>query len=238
MTMADIMSDRAAATRLSALVRNPKMMSSLSDRNVFKLAEDDIFMKSVDKNTFNMLKDLAHGNDKSNQIVHQIAGSKKGILSYLMKNPMSFYEIGAAINKGETNKITTTKPGTDAMLVGMESAVGKTMKLLMENRLGVGKDVVKVTIDRIPVGADKKAEFNLQQGLGAIDIIGSADRVQALITVETNIDGKLSKKSFNTSIEGGMRIQPATVISSNELLAGKIDKVFGQLQESSRILNK
>jgi len=162
MTMADIMSDRAAATRLSALVRNPKMMSSLSDRNVFKLAEDDIFMKSVDKNTFNMLKDLAHGNDKSNQIVHQIAGSKKGILSYLMKNPMSFYEIGAAINKGETNKITTTKPGTDAMLVGMESAVGKTMKLLMENRLGVGKDVVKVTIDRIPVGADKKAEFNLQ----------------------------------------------------------------------------
>ncbi len=238
MTMGDIMSDRAAATRLSALARDIKIMGNLSNRNVFKLAEDDSFIKSIDKNTASMLKDLAHGNDKTNQIIHQIAGTKKGNLSYLMKNPMSFYEIGSPINQGETNKIITTKPGTDAMLVGMESAAAKTMKLQIENRLGAGKDVVKVTIDRIPVGADQKAEFNLQQGLGSIDIVGSADRVQALVTVETNINGKLNKKSFNTSIEGGLRIHPATVLSSNELLVGKIDKVFGQLQESSRILNK
>ncbi len=232
-----LLTNRTVAANIGNIT-SARVPATALDRNLYKMASDEAFLKSIDQAQASYLKELAATGQKNAQIIHEVAGMKKGNLDYTMKNPLSRYQIISAINQGEVNKVTTTQPGTDAMQVDMESSAGKTMQMSVDNNLGIGDDKLRITIDKIPLAAKQKTEFNLHQGMGGIDIVGGAEKVNAEITIETTINGRAVKKQYSAPIEGGIRIHPSTVLSGNDLLIGKIDRVFGQVRESTLIKSK
>jgi len=43
------------------------------------------------------------------------------------------------------------------------------------------------------------------------------------------VQGTLKKQTFHTAIEGGLRIIPAMMLHDNQIKAGKIDTIFGDM---------
>ena len=113
-----------------------------------------------------------------------------------------------------------------------------TYKLQVSNKLGIGKDRIKVTIDNIPASAAKDLQVNIQPGLSGIDIVTESTPVTASVTIEGNINNRPVRQNYDVPLQGGVRIRPSSSISKGELKVGDIDKLFGQVANVRHIKAK
>jgi hypothetical protein len=90
-------------------------------------------------------------------------------------------------------------------------------------------------IDKIPVAVGKELNLNIKPGLAGLDILTTAEKIKATVSINGIISGQAFQRSYGVDLEGGVRIRPSTVISNNELKVGKIDQLFGPLQNGSII---
>jgi hypothetical protein len=235
LTVGDIMSDKATSTRLSGLVNNEKLYSSLRDRSLTHVLNDPQMMKKLDPSIANILGSLTTSGSISRNFKHQLRGKNNGDFIYAIKDKLNEFKLQSGIKSGELSSVETKDLGTSSSIVKMITNENKTVRLEINNKLGIGKDNINIVIDKIPASVGKELSLNIKPGMAGLDILTTAEKVNASVSIKGQIDGKKYQRAFGVDIEGGLRIRPSTVINNNELKIGKIDNLFGQMREGKII---
>jgi hypothetical protein len=71
-----------------------------------------------------------------------------------------------------------------------------------------------------------------------LDLLTTAPKVAASVSVQMNVGGFVTSKTFSLDIEGGLRISPITMLTSNKLKVGKIDAMSGPAKSFNMIAGK
>jgi hypothetical protein len=235
MSVSDIISNKTAGTNLASLTGNPKLFNAIKDRSLTSVVNDRQIMKLLDPSIIATLGNIATSSNISRNFKHQIRGKNNGQFIYAIKNKLNEFRLQSSINSGELSNIETKDLGSSSSIVKMIANTNKTVRLEINNKLGVGKDHVSIVIDKIPAAIGKELSLNIKPGLAGLDILTTADKVNASVSINGMIDGKTYQQSFGIDIEGGLRIRPSTVISNNQLKVGKIENLFGQMSESKMV---
>lgn len=111
----------------------------------------------------------------------------------------------------------------------------KTFLLEVNNKLGVSKDLIANVIYKIPAAIGKSLNLKIKPELVGLDNLTTADKIKATVAINGMIDGKAFQRSCVADLEGGICTRCSTVISINELKAGKTDQLFGPLQSAKTI---
>lgn len=177
---------------------------------------------------------LATGQESSfrKNFNHTFRGLTDGELKYILKDGLSQFMITSSINTAEVNRIGIHDVDTSSTLLDVTTEMSKMMKLEIENKLGVGKDKVKITIDAIPIANQNELKVSMNPGLGSLDIVTTNAAAVSNITISTFIDGTEIHRNYDLNIEGGLRLYPSTVISSGELEVNTIDNVYSEATSS------
>lgn len=230
LNLGDLIADPSFAASLSAISANRVLFNSLKDRNITSLINDKLLTATLNPAILTALNSVVAVNAGKN-FKHQLSGNKNGQLNYGIKHQLNEFRLQSTINLREQNTIESNNLGTSSAVVKMSTNQNKTVRLEVTNRLGVGKDNIKITVDKIPVAVGKDMSFNMKPGLAGLDILTTAERVNAVVSVQGNISGKAYSSNYNVALEGGLRIRPSTVLTQNELKIGKIDSLFGQFRD-------
>jgi hypothetical protein len=235
LTLLDIVSDRAAASTLSGLTNDTQLFNALKDRNVTHVVNDPTVMKKLDPATAAALGNIATLANITKNFKHKIKGKNNGQFIYAIKNKLNEFKLQSSVKANEVSNIETKDLGTTSSVVKMITNENKTIRLEISNKMGVGKDNLAIVIDKIPAAIGKELNLNIKPGLAGLDILTTAEKIKANVSIKGTIDGKAFQRNYGVDMEGGIRIRPSTVITNNELKVGKIDQLFGPLQSTKII---
>ncbi len=238
LTLGDMLVNKKFAATFNRTVTDKAIVDNLKNRNLTHAINDSELMARLTPSAASAFKDLVTSTSIGKNFKHQLRGLNNGQMVYAIKNKLNEFRLQAAIKASETSSIETKDLGTSSSVVKMFCNENKTVKLEINNKLGVGKDNMKIVIDKIPIAVGKELNLNIKPGLSGLDILTVADKVNATVSIETNIGGKLYKSNYGVDIEGGIRIRPSTILTGNELKVGKIDNLFGQFRDSRMIKKK
>lgn len=230
-SLTDMINDKTTAAIINQLGSNSTFFNNIKDRNLSYIINDKNLMATLNPALGVALIDLVSTSAIGKNFKHKIRGVSNGQLMYAIKNKLNEFSIQSSIKNSESCSIETKDIGSASSIIKMICTENKTIKLEITNKLGVGKDNLKIVIDKIPVAVGKDLSFNIKPGLAGLDILTTSEKVNATVAVQGTLDGKNYSKNFNVDIEGGIRLRPSTVFTNNELKIGKIDTLFGQLRK-------
>lgn len=232
LTLRDIVTDRSAASTLSGLTNDTQLFNALKDRNVTHVVNDPTVMKKLDPAAAAALSNIATLANITKNFKHKIKGKNNGQFIYAIKNKLNEFRLQSSVKTNEISNIETRDLGTTSSVVKMITNENKTIRLEINNKMGVGKDNIAIVIDKIPAAIGKELNLNIKPGLAGLDIVTTAEKIKANVSINGKIDGKAFQRNYGVDMEGGIRIRPSAVISNNELKVGKIDQLFGPLQNA------
>ena len=178
---------------------------------------------------------LQMGKGMNNSFSHELKGKRNASFQYAIGNMNDEYFFENPIRVNEKQTVETKNLGSAKPILNMKVGQNKLVDLVVVQSMGVGGDQMKLSFKGIPASRLSKLQVSPKPGLEGVDIMGSSDLKDVPITIETMIDRKYSVKKFNASFEKGFRMRPASVINSNTINLGKIDKLNGVLRESKII---
>jgi hypothetical protein len=103
----------------------------------------------------------------------------------------------------------------------------KSLTLRIENKLGVGRDRFGITVEGIPLKQAGQVEINARPGIGGVDIVAGEGRATTRVNIDAEVDGHKVQRSFTVPIEGGVRVNPASIMAQNTLDVSRIERLFG-----------
>jgi hypothetical protein len=128
--------------------------------------------------------------------------------------------------------------GTASSVIDYKTGANKLVRVEIENKLGVGKDKVKIVIDRLPANVARNLQLSIKPGIAGIDVLTVGEGTQAEVSVQTTLNGQLNKRDYSVRLDTGVRIRPSTVLTSNQLKVGRVDNLFGPLRSSTMLKPK
>ncbi len=238
LTLGVMLEDKKFAAKFNRTITDKAIVENMKDRTLTQAINDSVLMDRLSPSAASGFKDMVTSTSIGRNFKHQLRGLNNGQMVYAIKSKLNEFRLQSGIKTSETSSIESRDLGTSSSVVKMFCNENKTVKLEINNKLGVGKDNMKIVIDKIPVAVGKELNLNIKPGLSGMDILTVADKVNATVSIETNIGGKIYKSNYGVDIEGGIRIRPSTILTGNELKIGKIDNLFGQFRDSQMIKKK
>lgn len=238
MTMSELASRGTLADVLRPVVSDPKRFAALAGRELKAVTNDPHAMAGLDQTTAQALLNAVAAAGAGTGVRHHIKGGKGGAFTYLVKQPLSTLLLSTDIGANESAMVSARDFGGRAGMLQYESSSNRVAKLEYGSRLGLGKDQVKITVDKVGIDARKPLQVQITPGLGGIDIIGSAQGPLPEITIEATIGGKLQSHVFVAPFAGGVRVRPSTILSGGELRVGRIDTLSGPIRDSVMVKPK
>jgi hypothetical protein len=238
LSLGDVIGDRNIAAGVQTLMSDTQLFGSVKDRSLMSIINDKKLMAKLTPAAATALGSLVKTSAIDKNFSHKVRGVKNGLLTYAIKNKLNELMLETGIKTNEMTTITTEDMGSASSVVKMTCNENKTVKLEISNKLGIGGDNLKIVIDKIPAAAGKELSLNIKPGLAGLDILTTAEKINAQVSVNGKIDGKPYNSVFGVDIEGGIRIRPSSILTSNELKTGKIDQLFGQVRDVKMIQKK
>lgn len=238
LTMTEVIKDKGIAGPLSTLKNNEAVFNIFKDRSIIHLANDPSVKEKVGAAIASNIGQIAGLANITRNFKHQLKGSNDGKFVYALKNKLNEFMIQSTIKKNEISQVETKDLGTISSVVKMIHNSNKTVKLEINSKMGVGDDKMNITIDKIPAAAGKEMMLNIKPGLAGLDILTTAEKINATVSIKGNMSGKPFLQNYGVDIEGGIRIRPSTVISNSELKVGSIENLFGPLRNGRVIKAK
>lgn len=157
---------------------------------------------------------------------HRITGTGNGKLSYAFKAGISEVEINSNVSIGENTSIEIRDFNKNSGVTTITPDRDKQISIQYNNHIGVGKDKVSVFIDRIPIDAQRDAQFNLKPGFGGVQI-SSGHSLEVPMRLETFISGQRVVQNFNVPIRNGVtKIDISSALSHRAINVSVADSLF------------
>jgi hypothetical protein len=232
--LGDLLADRRLRALSSALDTQPQLRQALAGRTVQHMVNDPQTMASLPQPIAQQLQGIAQIGAPLN-FVHQVRARRDGQLQYVVKHQLTEIKLGSTLKAAETHKMQVSDLGSSKNTVKIDSASNKLFTLEVSNKLGVGKDYVRINVSNIPVGPGQALSLSLKPGLGGLDLVGIPGAANAIVTVDAVVGAKPFRSQFNVPIDGGVRIKPASILSENALTFSRIDRLFGRPLATGRV---
>jgi hypothetical protein len=167
----------------------------------------------------------------NSDFIHTIRGSKNGQFQYALKSLLTEVKMVSAINASEKHSVAVNNLQRPDHTMSLGVGSNKTVALEIVNKLGTGRDHMRLVIDQLPVTSAKAMNLCIHPGLGGLDILPSQDAIKTTLTVESVINGSKQIRKFPLALEGGARILHSTVATQGELLIGQLDALHSSVQD-------
>jgi len=234
-TFAELARSNALPAALKAVASDPQRSIALAGRDLKSIAADARTLAGLDPAARAALTSVLGAGTVGKNIRHAIKGKAKGELQYGIKDRLNEFRLSSPIAINEAVKLSVDDLGTSSGTMAMQATNSKTVTVELSSHLGAGRDRVRVMVNKLTTDAGKPLQVNVKPGLGGLDILSSSGAGKPEVTIETRIDGKLSRYNYTLPFDGGLRIRPSTVVGNGQLKVAKIDSLFGQLRDSVMI---
>jgi hypothetical protein len=171
----------------------------------------------------------------SKNFIHSLVGLQNGKLDYHIQQPLSGMRFTTTTAKDEVSKVAANSLGTMENNVSFETKKDKRIDFSAHHRLGAKGDQLRVMVNGLPASPNVPVVFHQEPGLRQIDIMAGGTPVDAVITIESIVNGKKKQGIYNTSLEGPSRIVLADLLNSDQIKVGKIDNLMGGLISSKMV---
>jgi hypothetical protein len=226
LTIDKLLEDRRLQPLKEALQSKPEMVRAVSNRTVHHVLADPTTTATLTPETLKILTAVAAitgGRD----FTHKIKGVRAGNLDYMAKRGLQQFRLQSELNAGENCEVRVSNMGSSRSSIQLKSPSRKMVKLEVENKIGLGENKIKITAEGLPVEPGKDLSFSLKPGLGGIEILTAVPGLNARVTITGTLDGKPIDRNFMVPLEGGVRLNPTTVVSQDGLRVDRIERFFG-----------
>ena len=110
-----------------------------------------------------------------------------------------------------------------------------TMGIKARSRLGLGGDLLKVTLESVPVQPAGTVSMRVQPGIGTVDLSGALGTGTGIMHITGTHAGATVDRRWQVPIAGGTRIQLSEAVGSSVLKVGRIDQIAGPVRGVQRL---
>jgi len=208
--------------------------SAVGDRTLLHLAADDSAMARLTPAARGAIAAVV-GASRPGDYRHTTIGLRAGQFSYAAKHGLGQFLVETTVAQGETTEVAVTDIATNKQTVRLSTDRSKRVKLQIDNKLGISRDHVRVTLDQLPVEPGKELQLNLKPGLGGLEIVTNIPAASANVEIEAVIAGKSVRRQFDLPLDGGARVKLSTMLAQDSVAVSKIDQLFGPGREAKVI---
>jgi hypothetical protein len=164
----------------------------------------------------------------SKNYIHTTRGLRGGRLQYSLKQGLSQMMLMSETAVGETHVIKVKDLGSHANTITLKGYRDKPFTLYVHNKLGAGRDYLRMTIDNVPLTAGSDLQINIKPGIGGVELVAAGQPINSVVSFEY-LRGRTSLVSkFQLNGKDGLRFAPSTFITSNQLKVSRINTLFGE----------
>lgn len=171
----------------------------------------------------------------SKNYIHTTRGLRGGKLQYGVKQGLSQFMLTADTAAGEAHRIEVKNLGSHTNTITVKGNRDKVFSLLVHNKLGVGNDHLRISIDKIPLTAGGELTINIKPGIGGVELVSAGQEIKATVTFEYVRRGAEMVSKFELKEKNGLRFVPSTFITANQLKVSRINAIFGDALSSTLV---
>lgn len=163
----------------------------------------------------------------SRNYVHTTRGLRSGRLCYGIKQALTQLLLESETSAGETHVIEANNLGTHTNAITVKGYRDKVFSLHVDNKLGAGRDHLRVSIDGLPLVAGGELQINVKPGIGGVELVAAGQPIRVGVTFDYVRRGARLSSRFELEGQDGVRVVPSTFITENRLKVSRIDALFG-----------
>ena len=171
----------------------------------------------------------------SKNFIHTTRGLRRGLLQYGVKQGFSEFMLIGETASAEPHRIEVKDLGTHTNTVTIKGNRDKSFDLEIHNKLGAGKDQLRISISGLPITAGGELQLNIKPGLGGVELVSAGQEIKAIVKFEYKNSGAEVRSTFQVQEKEGLRVVPSTFITGNQLKVNRISNLFGESLNSKLI---
>ena len=209
-----------------ALAQDPAVRGALGDATVHEVATNPKLVAQLTpaaRAAIGALQLAATSSD----YVHQVKAVRAGNLDYAVRHGLSKLHLTAPVASGETASLALSGVGTARTVLGVTAQHDKAASVRIDQKLGVTGDSLVLKLDGVPLTGGQAAQINAKPGIGGVEVVSGGADVDVTVSVEAVVGGRSTSHRFTVPLQGGVRIDPASVLAAGGLGVSKIGQVFG-----------
>ena len=157
-----------------------------------------------------------------------LRGKANGKLDGYLKQGLRGIRVQGDVALNENVALGFERLGARDNEINVKSDRARVYDVTLVNKLGAGKDFLKVTLSGLPAEASKATRLNAQPGIGVLDVITPGLAANARVLVDGVVHGQALKSAFNVRLEDGIRLVLPGPVDPGRLKVGSIDRLLGE----------
>lgn len=230
----EVVKDRRFRKLSVALKRNARVRRLIAGKSVKQVLNNPLLRSRIPGGIVKDMEAMAAHNSNRN-FVHKIKNVRPGDMDVVMKHGLNQIRIEAPMTHNEEHEIRVNDFGSHTNQIQLVSERAKQVRISIRNKIGVAGDFIELELRDIPIGTDAPLEMNIRPGIGGLDLVGPMVQTSIPVLVRSRIEGKSISREFNVSVNNGVRIKPASVLTENELTISTIGQLFGPILSSIKL---
>jgi hypothetical protein len=226
MTLGNLLGHQWLRTAATALKGKQNLLLRLKGRTPHSVAADPALMGEMPPDAKKAIENITAANAARN-FIHKIKGRKSGKFDYLFKHQFTEVKIESTLSVNDIHNVAMRDVGTSKQTMRLDTSKNKTVKVIVDKKLGAKGDRARFTLNSLPLQATKGLSFNFKPGLGDIEVIAPGMVMKVPVKFEAAVGKQKIIRNFNLPLDGGARIRISSLLEENALFFGKIDCVFG-----------
>jgi hypothetical protein len=163
----------------------------------------------------------------SGNYIHTTRGLRGGRLQYAVKHGLTQVLLTSETVAGEAHIIEVKDLGTHTNTITLKGYRDRIFRLEINNKLGAGKDHLRILIDSIPLTAGGELKINVKPGIGGVELVSAGQLIHSTVSFEYLRQGVALSSKFEVKGQDGVRFMPSTFITDNQLKVSRINSLFG-----------
>lgn len=165
---------------------------------------------------------------------HRMTGKSTGTINLGMTHHLSSLSFNGGIEANETLSFGAKNFNTPDRLITLKSGKARSYGVTMGTRFGLEGDAMNISFN-FPTNAGVDAKLMIDPSMSRVDLLTSGTSLPTTILINGRIGGTVYQKKFDTTIEGGVRLNFQDAMRNNIIQRGKIDALKGTVTQGSVI---
>jgi hypothetical protein len=210
----------------AVLAQDPKLLAAVGNHTVNDVLANPDLLNRLTPHARELVAGLRAA-AASQDFTHTVRGKRNGSFEYVLKSGLSQVHVTSPLGSGEQAAVRVQSLGTSRTVLGLTGQKDKQATVRVDQKLGVTGDRLAITVDGVPVAAEKPVQINARPGLGGVEVVADGSEVNVDVRVEAVVAGRTVSRRYAVPLHGGVRISPAGVLAHGGLAVSRIQQVFG-----------